>query len=264
MPMPPAPTRIALTRQVSSAIERCELTHVQRAPIDIGRARKQHHDYEQLLRRLGCQVETLPEEPELPDSVFVEDTAIVLEEVAVITRPGAPSRRPETSTIAGALARYRKLLRIEAPGTLDGGDVLLIDRTLYVGTSGRSNRDAIEQLTALLAPLGYHVRPVPVRGCLHLKTAVTQVAEGRLLINPDWVDRAEFAGMRYVEVDGAEPFGANAVLIGDQVIYPASHPRTAERLRRLGIPVHTVEMSETEKAEGGVSCCSLLFSAAGA
>jgi dimethylargininase len=262
--MPPAPARIALTRQISSAIERCELTYVQRAPIDIGRARKQHQDYEQLLRRLGCQVETLPEEPELPDSVFVEDTAIVLEEAAVITRPGSPSRRPETPSIAGALARYRKLLRIEAPGTLDGGDVLRIGRTLYVGTSGRSNPEAIEQLTALLAPLGYLVRPVAVRGCLHLKTAVTQVAEGRLLINPNWVDRADFAGMRYVEVDGAEPFGANAVLIDDQVIYPASHPRTAERLQRLGIPVHIVDMSETEKAEGGVTCCSLLFSAAGA
>ncbi len=260
MPAPPEPVRIAVTRQVSPAMERCELTHLDRAPIDISRARRQHLAYEQVLRKLGCRIETLPEEPELPDSVFVEDTAIVLDELAVITRPGAPSRRPETPSIAGALARYRKLVRIEAPGTLDGGDVLLVNRTLYVGASGRSNREGIEQLSALLHPLGYHVRPAAVHGCLHLKTAVTQVAEHRLLVNPHWIDRNDFSGMQFIEVDEAEPFGANAVLIGNQVIYPASHPKTAERLQRHGIRVHFVDMSETEKAEGSVTCCSLLFS----
>ncbi len=260
MPTSPAPVRIAVTRQVSPAMERCELTHLQRIPIDIGRARKQHLGYEQALRRLGCRVETLPEEPELPDSVFVEDVAIVLDELAVITRPGAPSRRPEISSIADVLARYRKLVRIEAPGTLDGGDVLRVDRTLYVGVSSRSNREAIGQLSALLLPLGYRVQPVAVRGCLHLKTAVTQVADDQLLINPHWVDRKEFSGMQYIEVDEAEPLGANAVMVGNGVIYPASHRRTAERLQRHGIRVHAVEMSEMEKAEGGVTCCSLLFS----
>lgn len=261
MPMPPEPVRIAVTRQVSPAMERCELTHLQRSPIDIGRARKQHHAYEEALRQLGCRVETLPEEPDLPDSVFVEDTAIVLDEVAVITRPGAASRRPETSSIAATLAPYRKLVRIEAPGTLDGGDVLCVDRTLYVGISDRSNQRALEQLTVLLLPLGYHVQPVAVNDCLHLKSAVTQIADHWLLVNPQWVDRASFRGMRCIEVDESEPFGANAVRVAGQVIYPASHPRTAERLRKHGIHVHAVEMSETEKAEGGVTCCSLLFSA---
>ena len=260
MPEPPDGVRIAVTRQVSPAMERCELTHLQRVPIDIGRARKQHHAYEQILRALGCGVETLTEEPELPDSVFVEDTAIVLDELAVITRPGAESRRAETSSVAGALARYRKLVRIEAPGTLDGGDVLRVDRTLYVGISSRSNLRAIEQLSALLPPLGYRVQPVAVHGCLHLKTAVTRITDDALLINPQWVDRKSFAGVHFIEVDAAEPFGANAVMIGNCAIYPASHPRTAERLRRYGIRVHALDMSETEKAEGGVSCCSLLFS----
>lgn len=250
---------IAVTRKISAAMARCELTHLQRTPIDIDLAREQHEAYEQALRALGCRVESLPEEPELADSVFVEDTAIVLDEVAVITRPGAPSRRAETASIAAVLGKYRDLVRIESPGTLDGGDVLRVERTLYVGTSSRSNASGIEQLGSLLLPFGYRVLPVAVRGCLHLKSAVTQVAPDRLLINSRCVERQQFAGMRFMEVDAAEPLGANALLLGTDVIYPSSHPRTAEVLRRHGIRVHTVETSETEKAEGGVTCCSLLL-----
>jgi dimethylargininase len=253
------PARIAVTRQVSSAMARCELTHLERTVIDVALAREQHRAYEQALRDLGCRIESLPEEPELPDSVFVEDTAIVLDEVAVITRPGASSRRPETAAIAAALGRYRQLLRIEPPGTLDGGDVLRLARTLYVGISSRSNATGIEQLRELLLPFGYRVQPLAVRGCLHLKSAVTQVSADRLLINSRWVERNAFSGMSFLEVDGSEPSGANALLIGEDVIYPASHPRTAEMLHRNGIRVHAVQISETEKAEGGVTCCSLLI-----
>jgi len=254
------PARIALTRKVSSAMARCELTHLERTVIDVALAREQHDAYERVLGNLGCRIERLPEEPELADSVFVEDTAIVLEEAAVITRPGAPSRRPETPSIAAALGTYRPLLRIEPPGTLDGGDVLRIARTLYVGISSRSNASGIEQLRTLLAPFGYRVLPVPVRGCLHLKSAVTPVSADRLLINSRWVERGDFPGMHFIEVDESEPAGANALLMGEEVVYSASHARTAEMLRRHGIPVHTVDMSETEKAEGGVTCCSLLVS----
>ena len=256
---PPKYALMAVTRKVSAAMARCELTHLQRKPIDVGLAREQHHAYEQTLRALGCRIESLPEEPELADSVFVEDAAIVLDEVAVITRPGAPSRRAETASIAAALGKYRDLLRIESPGTLDGGDVLRVERTLYVGTSSRSNTSGIEQLGALLLPFGYRVVPVAVRGCLHLKSAVTQVAAGLLLINSRHVEQTQFPGVRFIEVDESEPFGANALLLGSDVIYSSSHPRTAEVLRRQGIRVHTVEMSETEKAEGAVTCCSLLL-----
>lgn len=254
---------IAVTRKISSAMMRCELTHLQRTPIDVALAREQHSAYEQALRNLGCRVESLPEQPELPDSVFVEDTAIVLDEVAVITRPGAASRQTETESIAAVLGKYRQLLRIESPGTLDGGDVLRVERELYVGVSSRSNARGIEQLGALLLPFGYRVRPVAVQGCLHLKSAVTQVAVDELLINSRYVERQQFPGMRFVEVDESEPLGANALMLGSDVIYPSSHPRTAEVLRRQGIRVHTVEMSETEKAEGGVTCCSLLLAPSG-
>ena len=239
---------------------RCELTHLQRTPIDVALAREQHHAYEEVLRDLGCRIETLPEEPELADSVFVEDTAIVLDEVAVITRPGAPSRRAETASIAAALAKHRDLVRIESPGTLDGGDVLRVARTLYVGVSSRSSAGGIEQLGALLLPFGYRVVSVPVQGVLHLKSAVTQVGPDQLLINSRCVAREHFPGMRFIEVDAAEPLGANALMLGSDVIYSRSYPRTAEALRQQGIRLHAVAMSETEKAEGAVTCCSLLLS----
>jgi dimethylargininase len=251
---------LAVTRKVSSAMMRCELTHLQRTAIDVARAREQHQAYEQALRELGCRIETLPEEPELPDSVFVEDTAIVLDEVAVITRPGASSRRAETASIAAALGKYRDLVRIESPGTLDGGDVLRVGRTLYVGTSSRSNASGIEQLGALLRTFGYRVLPAAVHGCLHLKSAVTQVIADALLINSRYAEREQFQGVGFIEVDESEPSGANALMLGAGVIYSSSYPRTAEILRRHGIHVRTVEMSETEKAEGAVTCCSLLLS----
>lgn len=239
---------------------RCELTHLKRTVIDVALAQEQHRAYEQLLRDLGCRIESLPAEAELPDSVFVEDTAIVLDEVAVITRPGAASRRAETRSIAAVLGKYRDLLRIESPGTLDGGDVLRVERSLYVGTSSRSNASGIEQLATLLLPFAYRVVPVEVRGCLHLKSAVTQVAADTLLINSRYVERGQFPGMRFIEVHAAEPIGANALMLGSEVIYSVSCPRTAEVLLRHGIRLHTVAMSETEKAEGAVTCCSLLVS----
>ena len=259
VPTPPKYAPIAVTRKISSAMMRCELTHLQRTSIDVALAREQHHAYEQALGELGCRIESLAEEPELADSVFVEDTAVVLDEVAVITRPGAPPRRAETASIAAVLEKYRDLARIESPGTLDGGDVLRVGRLLYVGVSGRSNAGGIEQLGRILLPFGYRVLPVAVQGCLHLKSAVTQVAAGALLINSRHVERRQFPGMSFIEVDEAEPSGANALLLGTDVIYSSSYPRTAGVLRRHGIRVHTVAMTETEKAEGAVTCCSLLL-----
>ncbi len=253
--------RIAITRKVSRAMANCELTHLARSPIDVHRAAAQHESYEECLRSLGCEVHTLPEEPELPDSVFVEDAAIVLDEVAVVARPGAESRRAETESLARTLTPYRTLLRIEAPGTLDGGDVLLFGRTLYVGDTSRSNREGIAQLTKLVAPYGYSVVPVEVSGCLHLKSAVTQVAENTLLINPNMVERRIFGAAEFIEVDPAEPHAANALLIDQTVVYPARHQKTRRRLEERGIKLVALDVSEVLKAEGGVTCCSLVFEA---
>ncbi|HEV2333407.1 MAG TPA: arginine deiminase-related protein [Gammaproteobacteria bacterium] len=250
---------IAVTREVSTALERCELSYLPRTPIDVELARRQHRAYREALETLGCRVVALPEVPEQADSVFVEDTAVVLDEIAVITRPGAESRRAETESMARALAEYRELVAIETPGRLDGGDVLRVGRTLYVGQSARSDRAGIGRLAAATAAYGYEVVPVEIRGCLHLKTAVTQVAPGLLLINPAWVERRAFHEVDFLEVDPAEPHAANAVWLPGGVIYPRSFPRTRERLAGRRVPVVTVDMSETEKAEGGVTCCSLIF-----
>ncbi|MFN8573235.1 MAG: hypothetical protein U0132_14380 [Gemmatimonadaceae bacterium] len=250
----------AITREVSRAIADCELTHLQPVPIDVAEARRQHAAYEAALRSLGYDVLRLPEEPALPDSVFVEDAAVVLPEVAIITRPGAESRQPETASIARALSAKRPLVEIKPPGTLDGGDVLLLNRELIVGETPRSNADGVAQLATLLAPHGYTVRTAAVTGCLHLKTAVTQVAERVLLVNPEWIDyRRYFPNWMAVEVDPSEPFGANALFAAGQVILSESFPKTAERLRAIGIRVVPVPASELAKAEGGVTCCSLLL-----
>jgi dimethylargininase len=254
-------SHIALVRDVSPSLERCELSFQQRVAIDLEKAREQHAHYARTLGSLGCRVETLAVLPENPDAVFVEDTAVVLDEVAIITRPGAESRRAEVDSSAAALARYRKLAYIEAPGTLDGGDVLHVGRMLYVGLSARSSKDGIQQLRDHLRPYGYQVEGVELQGCLHLKTAVTQVAEQTMLINPAWVRTSAFKGMDFVEVDMGEPPAANAVRVGEALIYPESFPRTRARLERRGLKVHAVDMSETEKAEGGVTCCSLIFAA---
>jgi dimethylargininase len=240
---------------------RCELTHLARAPIDPERAAEQHSGYEQALARLGCTIEHLPPEPELPDSVFVEDTAIVLDECAVITLPGASSRRAETASVAAALGAYRPLKSIEPPATLDGGDVLRVGRRLFVGLSARTNGDGARQLREHLMPLGYTVESVQPRDCLHLKSAATAIADDLLLINPSWVDGASFVGLSWIEIDPSEPFAANVLRIGSALVCSAGFQRTQQRLEASGFEVVALEMSELAKAEGAVTCCSLIFRA---
>jgi dimethylargininase len=257
---------LAVTRKVSPGIGRCELTHLKRTPINVELACRQHEAYEHALTELGCTVQSLPAEPDLPDSVFVEDTAIVLDEVAVITRPGAASRRPETSSIAASLRPYRSLVELQTPATLDGGDVLRIGRTLYVGMSGRSNQVAIQQLETLLQPFGYTVRGVPVCGCLHLKSAVTQVAPDTMLFNPKWISaepfRRQYRDLRSLEIAPEEDYAGNALMVGGSIIYPTCFPRTAEILISAGIALRFTDVSELQKAEGAVTCCSLILQVA--
>jgi dimethylargininase len=250
---------IALTRPVSPRLGACELTYLSRVDIDPDRATAQHAAYCEVLTAVGCEVVSLPAEPRLPDGVFVEDTAVVVDELAVITRPGVLSRRPETASTAAALRVWRHVEAITDPGTLEGGDVLRMGRTLYVGVSARSNPTGIAQLEALLAPWGYDVVPADLRGCLHLKSAVSQVGPDLVLINPTWVAPQLFAAYQQIEVDPQEPGAANALRVGGQVIYAASFPRTAARLRSAGLSVIQVDVSELQKAEAGVTCCSILL-----
>jgi dimethylargininase len=253
--------KIAITRSVSSAINNCELTNLEREPINVDRARAQHAQYESALKHLGVAVLSLPEEPTLADSVFVEDTALVLDECAIITRPGADSRKPETESISKILAPYRKLFFIEAPARVDGGDILRVGKKIYVGLTSRSDSNAIEQMQEFLAPYGYEVTGVLVTGCLHLKSAVTQVGKNTLLINPAWVDKKNFPGMDFIEIDPSEPYAANVVMLDNTIIYPTSFPKTQKRLEDAGIKMVTVDADELAKAEGAVTCCSLIFEA---
>ena len=253
----------AIVREVSSAIGQCELTHLVRQPIDIDLASKQHHHYLKTLELLGCQVHCLPEEPALPDSVFVEDAAIIFDEIAILTRPGAISRRPEIPDIESALRPFRPLEEIKEPGTIDGGDVLCIGKMVYVGLSSRSNRSAIEQLKHHLSPYGYQVVGVEIKDCLHLKSAVSLLTEEHILINPNWVDMNVFTAVKPIEIDPLEPHGANVLSVNQGAIYPANFPRTQEHieevLARYGRRLVVVDVSELQKAEGAVTCCSLLL-----
>lgn len=252
--------QIAITRGVSAGMGACELTHLERVPIDLARARAQHRAYEEALARAGCRVDSLPALDDLPDSVFVEDAAVVLDEIAIVTRPGAESRRPETAHLAPALSSYRRVTFIQAPGTLDGGDVLKLGRRIFVGRSGRSDDGGIEQLGAVVWPYGYTVTAVPVSGCLHLKSAISEAAPGVVLVNPAWVDAAAFGHVSVIEIEPEEPYAANGLFVGGRLIYPESFPRTRARLEAAGITIESVDVSELQKAEGAVTCCSLVLS----
>ncbi len=246
-------------RTVSRSLAACELTHAPRQEFDLKRAHEQHDAYIAELRAAGVAMTVLPEAPDLPDAMFVEDPAIVLDELAILTRPGALSRRPEVGLIAPTIGAVRRTFAIREPGTLEGGDVLRLDRTLFVGRSSRTNAEGIRQLAEIVAPFGYAVKPVAVRGCLHLKSAVTAVAPDILLAHSPWIESAPFRECEIVAVDPAELSAANALAVNGRVLVVASAPRTAARLSARGLNVRRLDVSELQKAESGLTCSSLLF-----
>jgi dimethylargininase len=247
----------AITRAVSPSMNRCELTYLDRQEIDIARAVEQHAAYVQLLREAGLSVCVLPADSALPDCVFVEDPAVVVDEVAVIARMGAESRRPEAEAMAEALAQFRPLCHMRAPATLDGGDVFRVGRTLFAGISQRTNREGIAQLAAAVAPYDYEVRPVEARGCLHLKSGACHAGGRTLLVNRDWVDVSAFTGYDLLDVE--EPWAADVLPIGEIVLMPDGFPKTRVALERRGFAVRTIDVSELQKAEAGVTCMSVIF-----
>lgn len=253
---------LAFTRSVSPRIVDCALTHLDRNPIDPDLAVRQHAAYEQALRDAGYQLVRLPDLPDDPDAVFVEDTAILLGDHAIITRPGTASRRDEVRSTAEGLEPHFTVRRIER-GNLDGGDVLAIGKALYVGQSNRTDAEGTRALEAEAARLGYRVIPVELGRCLHLKTAVTFAGTDRdgrpaLLANPEWVDTGMFGDMAIIPVAEHEPFAANVVRAGERLIMAAGSPETAARLRDHGFAVTEVDLSELQKAEAGGTCMSLL------
>ncbi|MFY9608471.1 MAG: arginine deiminase family protein [Blastocatellia bacterium] len=249
----------AITRQVSPSINNCELSFHKRQPIDVAKAIAQHKAYQQCLDELGVRIVSLPAEPDLPDCVFVEDPAVVVDEIAVISVMGAASRRPEGESLAAALSGYRKLEFLREPATLDGGDVMRVSRTLFVGVSKRTNREAVTQLSDILRQHAYRVRPVEVTGCLHLKSACSYIGKNAVLVNRAWLDAEELRLFDLIDVPAEEPNAANALLVNDTVIVPSSFPQTSALLDRRGFRVRTIDVSELQKAESGVTCMSLIF-----
>ncbi len=252
----------AITRKVSSSLTNCELSFIERKPIDMERARAQHHAYEALLEKLGANVISLPEERDLPDSMFVEDPAIVLDEAAIICPLGTETRRKEAPSLAAALEPFRKLAHVKLPGRLEGGDVLRIGKKIFVGLTQRSNAEGIRQLAVITEHFGYDLTAVPVTGCLHLKSAVTYLGRNTLLGNREWFHWKRFEGFDWVDVDPAESHAGNALAIGESIVFPASFPKTRARIEAKGFRVEPLDISELQKAESGLTCSSLLFDAA--
>jgi dimethylargininase len=250
---------IAYVRELSAHLERCELSFIGRSPIDGALAQRQHAAYLQTLESLGCRLAWLPPLPEHPDAVFVEDTAVIVPEITVITRPGAASRRNEIESVATSLASLTRLVRVREPGTIEGGDVLRVGRALYVGMSARSNADGIAQLAAALAPFSYSVQGVPMQGCLHLKSAVTCIAPDTILVNPRWVDPAVFGVRRVIEVAPGEPFGANTLTLSGVTLVSADYPLTRQLLEAAGVATRALTVTELHKAEAALTCLSLIF-----
>lgn len=249
----------AITREVAPTLGDCQLEFLERRPIDIAKAIAQHHSYEECLRAAGAQVITLAADPEFPDGVFVEDPAIVLDEIAILTRMGTPSRRGEGESIASALAPFRECVRIVEPATIEGGDVMLVGRTLFVGRSRRTNADGVSQLAVIVKPHRYNVVVVEVSGCLHLKSACSPLGDCVILANREWLRADAFRDLHIIDVPPEEPSAANVLRIGDTVLNAASFPRTAEMLQRLGFPIRLLDISELQKAESALTCSSLVF-----
>jgi dimethylargininase len=253
-------------RPAPSLAERCELTFIERTPISFDALQAQHRAYRDALAAAGAEMVDLDADKALPDSVFVEDAAVVLDELAILTRPGASTRRMEPERIAAELSKHRRRCeRIQTPATLEGGDVLRIGRRVFIGSSTRTDRAGIEQLAGIVRRFGYETIPVEVRGSLHLKTACTALDDETLLLNPAWLDTTAFEGFGKIAVADDEPFAANVMRIGECLIANAAFPRTLERIRahagRSGQRMIDVDISEFGKAEAGLSCMSLIFDA---
>lgn len=253
------PQKYALLNRPSPAIANCELTFIDRAPISFEKAVAQHASYARALRKLGVHVRVADVNPTLPDAVFIEDTAIILDNVAILASMGNVSRRAELPAIAEVLSKVMEIARVFLPATIDGGDVLRVGKTLYIGKTSRTNTAGIDALWNIAEPLGYQVVPVNVNGCLHLKTCITALDDETFISNPGWYDASPFKALRRIDVDIQEPWAANVLRIDDQLILNAAYPRTADKIESLGYRSQRVDISELAKAEAGLTCLSLIF-----
>ena len=249
----------AITHKVSTRIGECELTFLKRSPIDYQLAVQQHHDYEKALIRLGVSVTSLTGNDEYPDACFVEDTAIVLDELAVICSMGVASRRGESDLVANELEQYRVLIAVDLPAQIEGGIVVRVGKEIFVGQSPRTNKDGIRTLHTIVTPYGYTVTPIRTYGVLHLKSACSTIDDETLLVNPEWIDIEPLSNFRLLTTPREESTAANVLRIGGTVCVQAGFERTTELLSRVVDRVEIVDMSELRKAEAGLTCSSIVF-----
>ena len=247
------------THVVSPNLDAGELTYIDREAVDFALAQRQHEQYCRVLVSLGVELTILDGNRDLPDSCFVEDTAIVLDEIAITTSMGTASRRSEPEAVKQALSKYRETVSIQLPATIEGGDVLRIGKTLFVGHSSRTNMLAISDLTNIVKRFGYAVVPIPVTGCLHLKTACTAILDDVLLINPDWIDTAPLQGYTLLSVASDEPWAANTIRVGGAICAQEGFPKTLERIQKFSSGIELLNISEFRKVEAGLSCLSILI-----
>jgi dimethylargininase len=250
---------LALTQTPSLRMDLGVRTYVGREQLDFSRVLDQHAGYCRALAAAGAGVRVLEVNSRFPDGVFLEDTAVILDKLAIVASMGTPARTEETLGVEQVLREYRDVVRLAPPAKLEGGDVLQVGKTLLVGLSQRTNSAGSEALSQVAKPLGYNVIAVPVRGCLHLKTACTALTDGRLLVHPSWLDVSPLRGFPLIPIPPQEPWAANVLLVGQTVVLAATHVRTAELIAKLGFQTRPVEISEFAKAEGGVTCLSLLI-----
>jgi len=220
---------------------------------------KQHEAYASLLKSLGLELIILKADNGYPDGYFVEDVAVVAPEVAIITNPGAPTRQGEEDTIEPVLANFKKIERIWPPGTVEGGDVLMINKHFFVGISERTNEEGFNQFGRIVESFGYTCTPVPVGAGLHLKSSVSYVGKNTLLLSGDFEAREEFEAYEKIVLDEAESYAGNTLFVNDTLIMPAGFPRTKEDLQKLGQPIIELDVSEARKMDGGLTCMSLRF-----
>ena len=252
----------AITHKVSPRIAECQLTFIDRSPIDLQLAVSQHDNYCAVLNKLGAVVTKLSANESYPDSCFVEDTAIVVDELAIICSMGVSSRRGETRLIERELSKYRETVRIPLPATIEGGDVLRVGKKVFVGQSSRTNLQGIEKLAKILEPLGYRVTEVRTKGSLHLKSACTAIDDETLFVNPEWIDLDALRGFRLVSTPPEEPWSANVLRVGTTLCLQAGFPKALELIRRVAEKVLVVDTSELRKAEAGLTCSSIIFESA--
>ncbi len=250
---------IAITNVPSPLLHLGLRTFAEDAALDHERALREHEGYRAALERCGCRVTSLEVNRDHPDSVFVEDTALVLDEVAVMMSPGAPSRRDEPRAIESALRQFRPIERIQAPATIDGGDIVRCGRRLYVGQSQRTNEAGISALSEVVQPYGYDVVGIPVFGCLHLKSGCSTLPDGRFLVNANWIDVSPLGSDRLVPVPADEEWAGDVLVIGERIIVSDAFPDTCDLLSGLGWEIVPVDVSEFAKVDGGVTCLSLVF-----